>query len=43
VAVLEAADEEEARAFMEADPAVQAGVMLADLHPFRVSLLRGRR
>ena len=42
IVVFEAADEEEARAFMEADPAVRAGVMLADLHPFRVSLLRGR-
>jgi uncharacterized protein YciI len=34
--------EDEARAFMENDPSVQAGVMLAELHPFRVSLLRGR-
>ena len=42
IVVFEAADEDEARAFMEADPAVLTGVMLADLHPFRVSLLRGR-
>jgi uncharacterized protein YciI len=30
---------EEARAFMEADPAVRDGVMKAELHPFHVSLL----
>ena len=42
IVVFEAEDENEARAFMEADPSVQAGVMLAELHPFRVSLLRGR-
>jgi len=42
VVVFEAADENEARAFMEGDPSVRAGVMLAELHPFRVSLLRGR-
>jgi uncharacterized protein len=42
IVVFEAADEDEARAFMAADPSVRAGVMLAELHPFRVSLLRGR-
>jgi uncharacterized protein YciI len=42
VVVFEADDEDEARAFMENDPSVRAGVMLAELHPFRVSLLRGR-
>ena len=40
VVVFEADDEAEARAFMENDPSVRAGVMLAELHPFRVSLLR---
>jgi uncharacterized protein YciI len=42
IVVFEAADEDEAQAFVEGDPSVQAGVMLAELHPFRVSLLRGR-
>jgi uncharacterized protein len=42
IVVFEAADEAEARAFMEADPSVRARVMLGELHPFRVSLLRGR-
>jgi uncharacterized protein YciI len=42
VIVFEAEDEDEARAFLESDPSVRAGVMLAELHPFRVSLLRGR-
>lgn len=38
--VFEAADEQAARALMEADPAVQAGVMTATLHPYSVALLR---
>ena len=42
IVVFEAEDEAEARAFVDGDPSVQAGVMLAELHPFRVSLLRGR-
>ena len=29
---------EEARGLMEADPAVRAGVMRAELHPFKISL-----
>ncbi len=32
--------ETEARAIMEGDPAVQAGVMSATLHPYRVALIR---
>ena len=40
VVVFEADDEAEARAFMENDPSVRAWVMLAELHPFRVSLRR---
>lgn len=43
IVVFEAADETAARAFMEQDPAVLAGVVTATLHPFRVSFLRGRR
>jgi uncharacterized protein YciI len=38
--VFEAADEEAARAFMKGDPAVVAGVMTAELHPYTVALLR---
>jgi uncharacterized protein YciI len=40
IAILEAADEATARKFMEADPAVAAGVMTAELHPFAVVLQR---
>ena len=40
VAIFEAADENAARAFMNADPAVVAGVMAAELHPFSVAIQR---
>ena len=40
IAIFEAADEAAARKFMEADPAVAAGVMTAELHPFAVVLER---
>lgn len=40
IAIFEAADEAAARKFMEADPAVMAGVMTAELHPFAVVLER---
>ena len=36
--VLKAADETAAQAFMYNDPSVQANVMMAELHPFRISL-----
>lgn len=39
--IFEAETEAEARAIMEGDPAVQAGVMTATLHPYRVALIRG--
>ena len=42
IAVFEAADADEARRTMEADPAVRRGLQTAELSPFRVSLLRGR-
>jgi uncharacterized protein YciI len=42
VAIIEAGDETEARALMEADPAVRSGLQQAELSPFRVSILRGR-
>jgi uncharacterized protein YciI len=38
--IFEAADEGEARHFMESDPAVVAGVMTATLHPYAVALQR---
>ncbi len=38
--IFEAQSEAEARAFMEADPTVQEGVMVAELHAYSVALLR---
>jgi uncharacterized protein YciI len=38
--VFQAADEPSARAFMYNDPSIQANVMMAELHPFRVSVKR---
>ena len=38
--IFEADDEAAARRFMEGDPAVNAGVMLATLHPYAVALKR---
>jgi uncharacterized protein YciI len=40
IAIFEAKDEAAARAFMESDPAVVAGLMTAELHPFAVALRR---
>jgi uncharacterized protein len=40
IAIFEAKDEAAARKFMESDPAVVAGVMTAELHPFAVALQR---
>jgi uncharacterized protein len=40
IAIFEAKDEEAARKFMESDPAVVAGLMTAELHPFAVALER---
>jgi uncharacterized protein YciI len=42
ICVFEAANEDEARAFMAGDPAIAEGFATGDLRPFRVSLLRGR-
>lgn len=42
IVILEASGEEAARAIMAEDPAVQAGLFSTDVHPFRVSLMRGR-
>jgi uncharacterized protein len=38
IAIFKASDEAAARAFMQADPAVSAGLMTAELHPFAVAL-----
>jgi uncharacterized protein len=40
IAIFEATDEAAARAFMEGDPAVAAGLMTAELHPFTIVLQR---
>jgi uncharacterized protein YciI len=42
IAVFRAGSPEEARRFTEADPAVQEGVMRAEVFPFRVALLAER-
>jgi uncharacterized protein YciI len=42
ICIFEAPDEDAARAFMDADPAIAEGFAKAELRPFRVSLLRGR-
>jgi uncharacterized protein YciI len=38
--IFEADSEEAAQAFMQADPAVTAGVMTASLHPYSIALQR---
>ena len=38
IAIFRASDEAAARAFMKADPAVAAGLMTAELHPFAVAV-----
>jgi uncharacterized protein YciI len=40
IAIFEATDEASARKFMEEDPALVAGLMTAELHPFAVALER---
>jgi uncharacterized protein YciI len=40
LAVIEAADQASARRFMEADPAVAAGIFTAELRPYEIALLR---
>lgn len=41
VVVLRAESDEAARAFMLNDPSVKGNVMIAELHPMKVSLMRG--
>lgn len=43
IVIFQSRDEPSARAIMEGDPAVRAGVFKAELHPMRLPLLRGRR
>jgi uncharacterized protein YciI len=43
IVIFEAPDEHAAREFMLNDPAVAEGVMTAELHPYRVALMRGER
>ena len=38
IVIIEAADESEARTFMENDPFISSGLFGADLHPFRIAL-----
>lgn len=38
--IFEAQNAEEATAFMKADPAVMAGIMTAELHPYQVAVSR---
>ncbi|CAN5457957.1 hypothetical protein BH10BAC5_BH10BAC5_10180 [soil metagenome] len=40
IEIFEAENEEEAEMIMKNDPSVSEGVMEAELHPFRVSLIR---
>jgi hypothetical protein len=42
IVIVRAHSLEEARSLMQADPAVRNGIMSAELHPFRVSLM-GRK
>jgi len=42
IVVIEAADEDEARRIVAADPFVSSGLQTFELSPFRVSFLRGR-
>jgi hypothetical protein len=41
IAIIEAETENDARAVMEADPAITSGLMTGELRPMRVSFLRG--
>ena len=43
IVIFEAANEEAARVFVNGDPAVIAGIMTAELHPFGIALQREKR
>lgn len=40
ICIFEAQDESAARMIMEADPAVRAGAMRAELYPYKIALMR---
>jgi uncharacterized protein YciI len=42
IAVFEAPDEEAAQRIVDEDPAVESGLMRAELRPYQIALLRGR-
>jgi uncharacterized protein len=42
ICIFEAEDESAARTIMESDPAVGAGVMRAELYPYKIALMRGQ-
>jgi uncharacterized protein YciI len=42
ICIFEAEDESAAKRIMEADPAVVAGVMRAELFPYRIALMKGQ-
>lgn len=42
IVIFEAEDADAARELMENDPAVQAGIFSAEVHPYHVALTRGR-
>jgi uncharacterized protein YciI len=42
ITVLESPDEQSARAIMDGDPAIVAGIMRGELRAFRATFLRGR-
>lgn len=42
ICIFEAEDESAARKIMETDPAVVAGVMRAELFPYRIALMKGQ-
>jgi uncharacterized protein YciI len=43
ITIFEAPDEATARRIMEEDPAIAGGFARGELHPFRASLIRGRK
>jgi uncharacterized protein YciI len=42
ICIFEAPDEDAARRFMDADPAITSGYATGELRPFRATFLRGR-
>ena len=42
IVVFYAASDQEAEAYMFGDPALVAGIMTAELHPFRISLMQNQ-